>query len=155
MNRRSFLVRLGQAATAAAAAAEFLDPERLLWTPGQKTIVDFGATKQVLPATDAEVISHARNELLFAQGGRHRIATAEDLMPWQKVERDLRLDIPGEDGQLRSFTYRGDQLVGVYSESDLRLLDKPFGPRPTGTPRAGRRRDTNWSLIDVDVQEDL
>lgn len=59
MNRRSFLTSLGTAALGAAALA-IDDPDRLLWIPGAKTIVDFGATKQVVPATDAEVVNHAR-----------------------------------------------------------------------------------------------
>ena len=46
MNRRQFLARLGLGAAAVAATA-VLDPERLLWVPGQKTIFDLGATPAV------------------------------------------------------------------------------------------------------------
>ena len=40
MNRRSFLSTLGKAAVGAALATSALDPERLLWVPGQKVYFD-------------------------------------------------------------------------------------------------------------------
>lgn len=49
MNRRSFLQYLGLgAATAAGVAAGVVDPERLLWVPGQKRIFDLGGIQQPL-----------------------------------------------------------------------------------------------------------
>lgn len=113
MNRRSFLLRLGQAA----AAAVVLDPEELLWVPGKKTIIDLGATKQVLPATDRELLELTRQ----------RFQGAESLWATQlrRERRDVRLDIL-DGGEVKSFNFQGDQLVGVYSEADLRTLQKPF-----------------------------
>jgi hypothetical protein len=44
MDRRGFLRLLGLGG-----AAMVLDPERLLWVPGQKTIVDFGGVRLADP----------------------------------------------------------------------------------------------------------
>jgi hypothetical protein len=135
MNRRSFLKRFATATAAALATNVFDDPERLLWVPGQKTIVDLGATKQVLPATDAEVIDQATS-IFTERGWVKRNHTdfnklgADALMPWQKVERNIRLDIAGSDGELRSFHYKGDKLVSTHTPEDLRLLDRPLRTRP-------------------------
>lgn len=53
IDRRGFLKRIA-AATAAAAVLE-IDPEKLLWVPGKKTIVDLGAAKTVAAPTLQEV----------------------------------------------------------------------------------------------------
>lgn len=55
MNRRGFLGRLAAAAAAAVAATdtEMLDPEKLLWTPGKKTI--FLPSTTILKAEDVAV----------------------------------------------------------------------------------------------------
>lgn len=52
--RRSFFKKLAGAA-AAALTLEVIDPERLLWVPGKKTIIDLGATKRIIRAEDAAV----------------------------------------------------------------------------------------------------
>ena len=117
MNRRSFLARLGVAAVGAAAIT--LDPEQLLWIPGAKTIIDFGATKQVLPATDAEVVHLANVSIRNARGRDYDLM---DLGP-----RDIRLTIGSVD-----FLYRGERLISQHSAEELRLLDKPFFNGPSG-----------------------
>lgn len=130
MNRRSFLTRLGVAAVGAAALA--VDPERLLWVPGAKTIIDFGATKQVLPATDAEVIQSATQKLLARSEGaaehraflRHRDQIERE-NHWKG--RDVRLDI-AVGGGMTSFHYSDDKLVSLHTEEELKLLDKPLWP---------------------------
>jgi len=48
ISRRGFLSAL-MAATASASVLAIEDPERLLWEPGKKTIIDLGA--QIAPAT--------------------------------------------------------------------------------------------------------
>lgn len=136
MNRRAFLVRLGQAAAAVAATTVIDDPERLLWTPGKKTIIDLGATKQVLPVTDNELIdletrilqSGKAISMLFDVPPARPEWARDALMPWQKVERDIRVDILAR-GDVKSFRFKGDKLVSSHSEADLRLLVKPFAPR--------------------------
>ena len=121
MNRRSFLTRLGVAAVGAAALT--LDPERLLWIPGAKTIVDFGATKQVLPATDVEVVRLAFNRDFWEHKGRSgSLKNLMDLGP-----RDIRLTIGEVD-----FLYKGERLVSPHTAAELRLLDRPFFHGPAG-----------------------
>lgn len=138
MNRRSFLTRLGVAAVGAAALAVD-DPERLLWTPGAKTIIDFGATKQVVPATDAEVIDQAifLAEDVPLEEFRRRFISTPDQTGWVKKrfledgdqllrrDRDITLTIGSTN-----FKYQGEQLVSLHSEAELNLLDLPFTPNP-------------------------
>lgn len=121
MNRRSFLTRLGAAAVGAAALS--IDPEQLLWVPGAKRIIDFGSTKQVLPATDIEVVSLARAVIEAQQDYNKRRSRELDLM--DLGPRDITLTIGAT-----SFKYQGDQLVSLHSEEDLKLLDLPFTPNP-------------------------
>lgn len=55
MHRRDFLRRFAAATAAATAAAATLDPERLLWTPGEKTIFlppDGGWTSAIVQASE-------------------------------------------------------------------------------------------------------
>lgn len=125
MNRRSFLVRLGQAA-AAAALATTVDPEQLLWTPGKKTIIDLGATKQVLPATDHEVVITGGKMFVTAAhaGAEARALRAHEQQILRQAhwkDRDIRLDIGGT-----SFNYKGDKLVSLHSADELKKLDQTF-----------------------------
>lgn len=53
-SRRGFLKKLA-AAAAGALALEVPDPERLLWVPGQKTIIDLGAAKPLERPTNEDV----------------------------------------------------------------------------------------------------
>lgn len=139
MNRRSFLLKLGAAAASAAAVAA-LDPERLLWVPGAKTIVDLGATKPILPATDAEIVRAATTELEshLTDAQRYALFTSNptgDRHDWLKRQylhegRKIRLDLPNERGGLTSFHFErdtpdgDDRLVSVHSEAELRLLNR-------------------------------
>lgn len=144
MNRRSFLVRLGLAA-AGAAAMQLLDddPDRLIWTPGAKTIVDFGATKQVLPATDADVLQQARWRL-FDYDGSGCVVYGGGSLPGfpglPPVARDVRLDL-FTGGSVTSFHYQDNKLVSLHSAEELALLDKPLFPiYQPGDPRIARAR---------------
>lgn len=117
MNRRSFLTRLGAAAVGAAALA-IEDPERLLWVPGAKTIIDLGATKQLLPATDAEVLQHAFIDTF----GKIPERLARELDgAGLNGPRDITLTMGGT-----SYRYKGDQLVSIHTEEELRRLGTPF-----------------------------
>jgi hypothetical protein len=135
LNRRSFLARLATAA-AGVASIGLIDPEQLLWTPGAKTIIDLGATRQVLPATDSEVVKLASQ---FDQ--RLAELSADDVRGLREMEkfvdgpRHMKLEIfDPERQQLRAFKFSGDQLVGRYTPADLALLDTPF--TRTGKGRA-------------------
>jgi hypothetical protein len=123
LNRRGFLQRLG-VAMAGAAATLALDPEQLLWVPGQKTIIDLGATKHVVPATDAEIVQQATTVLTNAAPGYTDIYRANRQME-RFLNRDVRLDIMGDHG-LVGFKFKGDALISQHSAEDLKLLDKPF-----------------------------
>lgn len=141
MNRRSFLTRLGAAAIGAAAAS--VDPERLLWVPGAKTIVDFGATKQVLPATDDDMIRQATRSILSspdspfakaldAQKRYNDLRSAELETLKYAQPREIKLEIATEHG-LRAFRFdEKDKLIGVYSPEDLALLERPLSGVPRG-----------------------
>lgn len=148
MNRRSFLRRLGVAASGAALLTVD-DPERLLWMPGAKKIIDLGATKQVLPATDAEVTRAFAQQILASPvlTRQQREVVLHDLPPY--ADRDIRLDIGGT-----SFHYKGPKLVSLHSAEELALLDKPLFPSWPSVGRShigGRRagKTADFSLIDV------
>jgi hypothetical protein len=141
LGRRSFLQRLA-AAAAGVASIGMVDPEQLLWTPGKKTIIDLGATRQVLPATDAEMLAQAESSISLASAYDEREALLSDvakvltdrdkrdmrlLRNFVEREREVKLEIFDTDRQeLRGFNYKGDELVGRYSPADLALLDVPF-----------------------------
>jgi hypothetical protein len=59
MDRRGFLRLLGLGG-----AALVLDPERLLWVPGQKTIVDFGGIRLAEPGNTLLTIEWIAQETL-------------------------------------------------------------------------------------------
>lgn len=148
MHRRSFLTRLGAAAVGAAALI-IDDPERLLWMPGQKTIIDFGATKQVRPATDAEVVAQARQKLVTSMRGASDLSMAAHDRSLFGLDgpRDVRLDIEGS-----SFHFSGEKLVSVHSAKELKLLDQPMwgaNGRPATNPRPRYNGLADYSLIDV------
>lgn len=144
MNRRSFLRTLGLGAVAATIPAGalklFEDPERALWVPGQKTIIDLGATVQVLPATDEEILRDATRKLLSNPNlnGFDDRRLRRNLRELDR-ERHVKVEIMGPNG-LRPFHYEGDKLVGVYSESDLALLHRPMLSDREARRRAARER---------------
>ena len=145
MNRRSFLTRLGAAAVGAAALA-IDDPERLLWTPGKKTIVDFGATKQVLPATDAEITKLATEKLLasdhLTDAARYALTSGRFGLDGP---RDIRLDV--KDGSQRgSFKFKDDKLVSLHSEAELKLLDATWFNQRRGGPLLPGHYDINTDM---------
>lgn len=129
MDRRSFLVRLA-AAAAGVAAIGLVDPERLLWTPGAKKILDLGAGRQVVPATDTEVLDLASIHRASPFDLRTALATARPVHHEHRLDlgpRDIRLEIfDSERQELRAFRYKDDRLVGRYVKADLELLQQPF-----------------------------
>lgn len=161
MNRRNFLVRLGQAATAVAATL-VVDPEQLLWTPGKKTIIDFGATKQVLPATDREVVQGFARTLLASDSlspeSRRAIFRApRGFDDGLSGPRDIKLTVGGQTGDV-TFHYKGaaysgaDKLVSIHTPDELALLTRPFfgaNGRAATVPRARSTQPADFSLIEV------
>lgn len=91
LSRRGFLSAM-MAATASAAALALDDPERLLWEPGQKTIVDLGA--KVAPATLPEIAGiTAYGPSRLAQAlGDGRMAPFAPLRPLYMPDR-YRIDL--------------------------------------------------------------
>lgn len=63
--RRGFLFEM--AAATAGAAALLVDPERLLWEPGKKTIIDLGARVQA--PTFEQILSLTQFDLIGAGAG--------------------------------------------------------------------------------------
>ena len=165
MNRRSFLTRLGLAA-ASAAALDLVDPEKLLWVPGAKTIIDLGATKHLEAPTDAQVakLFDTRNgfdDYEYWSKSMDRPNPLDILLAcsprYDLADRDITITIGGQrfGGEPVMFKYKGDRLVSVHSEAELRRLDsplfgylKPGNARPRFAPE-DFEKETDWSLIDV------
>lgn len=131
MNRRHFL-----SVFAAAAAVAAVDPERLLWTPGAKTIIDLGSTKQIVPVTDDELL----DQMVFVKEAvseaefKARFLSTPDQAKWvplRRAERGDPLNRRDRDITLTlgstSFKYKGEQLVSLHTEQELAMLDRPFG----------------------------
>lgn len=72
MNRRSFLARLSTGLAAAVAGAT-IDPERLLWIPGQKAVFDLGARPTLVIDSPLEPFVQAITmDKMLADMARHR-----------------------------------------------------------------------------------
>lgn len=153
MNRRAFLTRLGLA-TASAAAVAALDPEQLLWVPGAKTIIDLGATKPIVPATDAEVLALHDTGNGFKDAEywykQQRYASKENPLD-DYANRHIRVDVRERGGQIVSAYYKGDKLISRHTPEELRLLEKPLFGNLDHRHMYWRRpaHETDFSLIDV------
>jgi hypothetical protein len=120
-SRRAFFKQFA-VATAGAVATLAIDPEQLVWVPGKKTIIDLGATKQIVPATDAEVVAQAKSTFeLFPD---FHVSHAQQQYLDNYANRDITLYI-SSNGLEGKFKFKGDRLIGEYSDEDYKLLNRP------------------------------
>jgi hypothetical protein len=139
MDRRGFLKRLA-AATAAVAATAEIDPERLLWTPGKKTI--FLPPEKALVTAESVAVQQIRNEyeskaLLQIEHGV-RPATTKEI---QDVARG---------SALREYVVGSDSRYVLTLNTERGQISQSFDTHwnPIGSPQEVQRfrqAEADWS----------
>lgn len=141
MNRRSFLAWFGKGALAA--ALDLVDPDKLLWVPGAKTIIDFGATKRIEAPTDAQMAQLFTEQLRADRGHTHARSDVDDIL---NGPRDIRLDLNGVSFHFRR-EHGVERLVSHHSAKQLAWLGRPFLSEALRT--APPLTDIGWQLDDA------
>lgn len=121
MNRRLFIQTILGSVAAAAVASE-LDPERLLWVPGSKTIF-LPAPKTVETAELIQQPTVAVLEEIAGSGGRYRIVMNEGAFEHARRHGDQfagwnEVYVQGHDGRLR-----GVERAKLHAAISGRLLE--------------------------------
>jgi hypothetical protein len=160
ISRRGFFKRLGVATAAAVIAAQVgedvlgaIDPERLLWVPGAKKIIDLGSQKLISPApapevkllTDEDVL---RDFIAKVEATPHKSvdpelrSQADKILGIGRLVRTQRLAVVSSGGY-GEFTFRDGKLEGGQKALDLlRKVDKPF----LAPDRMGIRYDRSYDI---------